>query len=202
MRVKLGAQVNQGQQEFIATVQTLSQISETKKTNTIMLTELKDINNNIITDHIWMPETKTIADANLDRGDIIQFHAQARKYIKKNGALDYKISYVSGIKKIGRDSKLQPIKRKLTIYEETAKRRKKCLDNYRNWLSTGYPEDYNEDVYKKDLKEINDTLKEITDNSIELKCPSCNIISKMYPKNKSLISCPNCDKMVLNPYAK
>ena len=74
---------------------------------TILLTDVKR-NGRVITDHLWFNLTKGFENlGELTEGDIIQFHARVRTYLKGYGGydnkeLDYKLSHPTKIKLIRR----------------------------------------------------------------------------------------------------
>ena len=79
---------------------------------TILLKEIKDINGDYVTDHLWFNRTKNFDKIGpLEKGDIIQFNARSKAYVKgykgfkkdiynKPLELDYKLSNPTKIKKI------------------------------------------------------------------------------------------------------
>ena len=79
---------------------------------TILLTNIKNSNGNIVTDHIWFKQTKGFEKINpLTEGDIISFEARVRDYVKgwhgakaerygeEDYVLDYKLNFPTKIKK-------------------------------------------------------------------------------------------------------
>ena len=77
---------------------------------TILLKDIKNINNQIITKHLWFNFTKGFAKLNLEEGDIVQFDARVKEYLKgyfgykddvyKSAEIDYKLSHPTKVKKL------------------------------------------------------------------------------------------------------
>lgn len=77
---------------------------------TILLTDIKDNEGNVVSDHLWFNYTKGFESVDLQENDVIQFEARVTKYwkgycgyredvyapVKK----DYKLAYPTKIKKI------------------------------------------------------------------------------------------------------
>ena len=86
---------------------------------TVLLTDIRDSEGNIVSDHLWFNYTKGFASVDLQEGDTIQFEARVTEYwkgycgyrgdvyrpIKK----DYKLSYPTKIKKIDNIEELQEV---------------------------------------------------------------------------------------------
>jgi hypothetical protein len=83
---------------------------------TILLVDIKDNSDKIITDHIWFKQTKGfIAISPLTEGDLIEFEARVKDYIKgyhgrkaeeygeENYELDYKLNFPTKIRKIKKE---------------------------------------------------------------------------------------------------
>jgi hypothetical protein len=79
---------------------------------TVLLKDIRDKDNKIITDHLWFNYTKGFEKANLKENDIVQFNARVSVYEKgycgykldvyKPIEKDYKLSYPTKIIKIKR----------------------------------------------------------------------------------------------------
>jgi len=76
---------------------------------TILLIDIKNDANEIITDHLWLNYTNQLKKADLKKGDEIEFFGIVRMYKKgyfdfregmDNRTIDYKITYPSKVKKI------------------------------------------------------------------------------------------------------
>lgn len=77
---------------------------------TVLLTDIKDSEGNVVSDHLWFNYTKGFESINLQENDIIQFEARVTEYLKgycgyredvyKPIEWDYKLSYPTKIKKI------------------------------------------------------------------------------------------------------
>ena len=74
---------------------------------TVLLLDIRDESNNIITKHLWFNFTKGFQKAKMEKGDKIQFSARVSEYIKgyqgyrtdvfKPLEQDYKLSYPNRI---------------------------------------------------------------------------------------------------------
>lgn len=72
---------------------------------TVCFQNIKDSDNNLLTDHIWFTVGKRINDLNLQEGDIIQFEARVSGYKKgyyKND-FDYKLNNPTKFKLLNRE---------------------------------------------------------------------------------------------------
>jgi len=77
---------------------------------TILLKDITDASNNILTDHLWFNLTKGFEKVDLKPGDKIKFKARVKEYEKgykgyrddvyKPIESDYKLSYPSKIEKV------------------------------------------------------------------------------------------------------
>jgi len=80
------------------------------KEETVLLKDIRDKNGKYICDHLWFNYTKGFQEANLHEGDIVEFNARVKPYIKgyfgyqwdvyKPAELDYKLSHPTKFKKI------------------------------------------------------------------------------------------------------
>lgn len=78
---------------------------------TVLLTNIKDINGKIVSDHLWFNFTKGFEKVNLKPGDVVRFVARVKEYEKGYKgyrddvynpiSYDYKLSHPSQIMKIG-----------------------------------------------------------------------------------------------------
>lgn len=66
---------------------------------TILLTNIKNLNNKLITTHVWLPENG-FKPGTLEMGDVIEFDAVVTMYFKPNGH-DYTLTNPRNIKLIG-----------------------------------------------------------------------------------------------------
>ena len=83
---------------------------------TILLLEIKDEKGQVLCDHLWFNYTKGFQSlGNLAKGDIIQFDARAKTYIKgyrgwrddvwdKPVSQDWKLSFPTKLRKLGNDA--------------------------------------------------------------------------------------------------
>jgi hypothetical protein len=77
--------------------------------STILLKNIKNLSEKKIADHLWFNYTKQFQKLdNLKQGDIIEFEARVKQYVKgyvnyrewiDNREIDYKLSYPTKIKK-------------------------------------------------------------------------------------------------------
>jgi hypothetical protein len=69
---------------------------------TICLCDVKDLNGDILTDHIWFTVGKTISKLNLSEDDIIKFDARVNSYRKGyyKDDYDYKLNNISKIERL------------------------------------------------------------------------------------------------------
>ena len=81
---------------------------------TLLLADVKDSSGNVVTDHLWFNLTKGFESLNLVPGDIVQFDARVKPYMKgyrgwrdedddyeyKPVSVDYKLSNPSKVKRI------------------------------------------------------------------------------------------------------
>lgn len=82
--------------------------------NTILLKDVKNSIGKIVSDHLWFSLTKGFQNLEkLEVGDIVQFQARVKPYIKgyvnninyiDEREIDYKLSHPSKIKKIGNEN--------------------------------------------------------------------------------------------------
>ena len=56
---------------------------------TVLLLDVKDSDGNIIADHLWFNKTKGFASLNLQEGDVVQFDARVKEYIKGYFGYDF-----------------------------------------------------------------------------------------------------------------
>lgn len=80
---------------------------------TVLLVDVKDINGQHLTDHIWMNVGEGIKKLNPQTGDLIQFDARVKSYLKRSG-LDYHFENPTKLAIISSDPTLYP--------EETARK--------------------------------------------------------------------------------
>jgi len=85
---------------------------------TVLLREIKDENKVVVADHLWFNLTKEFDCLDLKEGEIVSFNARVKEYTKgyfgwdeekameSPIATDYKLSYPTKIKKIGRKEKI------------------------------------------------------------------------------------------------
>ncbi|MCL0081289.1 hypothetical protein M1N64_03565 [Peptococcaceae bacterium] len=77
---------------------------------TILLSDIRDVDNNLVADHLWFNFTKGFADANLTSSKKVEFYARVKKYTKGYQgyredvnapiSVDYKLSHPTKIKVI------------------------------------------------------------------------------------------------------
>jgi hypothetical protein len=77
---------------------------------TVLLKEIRNDNNEVVTDHLWFNLTKGFEKLDLQEGDIVQFDARVKSYVKgyfghrydvyKPRETDYKLSHPTKIQKI------------------------------------------------------------------------------------------------------
>ena len=77
---------------------------------TVLLTDIKDMQGNTITDHLWFNLTKGFEKLNLQENEIIKFDARVKSYMKGHKGYrddvykpiekDYKLSHPTRIAKI------------------------------------------------------------------------------------------------------
>lgn len=76
---------------------------------TVLLIDIKNDASEIIADHLWINHTKQLKNADLKKGDQVEFFGIVRCYQKgyfdfreglDNRTIDYKITYPSKVKKI------------------------------------------------------------------------------------------------------
>lgn len=82
---------------------------------TVLVRDVRDKYGEIVTDHIWFNLTKGFDSLNMKEGDIIEFRARVKKYLKgymghrydvySNIETDYKLSHPSKVKKLDDDTK-------------------------------------------------------------------------------------------------
>jgi putative ubiquitin-RnfH superfamily antitoxin RatB of RatAB toxin-antitoxin module len=75
---------------------------------TVLLNEIKNAENKIVSDHLWFNMTKSFEKLNLQENDIVQFDARVKEYEKgykgyridvyKPIEVDYKLSHPTKIK--------------------------------------------------------------------------------------------------------
>lgn len=190
MRIKLAKYCGE-RIRLRATVRRFSRKSKYKNSpETIMLSDVFNAETNEkITDHIWINPRKRIGDANLDRGDIIEFNAVIREYTKKNGVKDYKVSYPSQIKKIGTDYNLQRDKKPDDIYWLYERGLASLKRAYSYAIEIG-------DMFevKNIQKEINNYREEFNRRRKFIKtisCPHCNY-SFTEICEESFVECRSC----------
>lgn len=89
-----------------------------KVEQTILLKDVKNKDGIIVTDHLWFNYTKGFqALGLLQEGDIIEFCARVKRYIKgyqgyredvfKPIETDYKLSYPTGVRKLGQGERFK-----------------------------------------------------------------------------------------------
>ena len=81
---------------------------------TVLLLDIKNSTGDIIADHLWFNKTKGFSSLNLQEGDVVQFDARVKEYIKgyfgydfimqlENPPLkDYKLSHPTKLKIISK----------------------------------------------------------------------------------------------------
>ena len=77
---------------------------------TILLKDIKDVNNRVVADHLWFNCTKGFDKMSLSEGDIVKFDARVKEYLKgycgyredvyKPVEKDYRLSHPTKIAKI------------------------------------------------------------------------------------------------------
>jgi hypothetical protein len=76
---------------------------------TVLLIDIRNDASEIIADHLWLNYTKQLKNADLKKGDEIEFFGIVRTYQKghvdfregiDNRTIDYKITYPSKVKKV------------------------------------------------------------------------------------------------------
>ncbi len=78
---------------------------------TLLLKDVKDSEGNVVTDHLWFNLTKGFSKIGLQTGDIVQFDARVKEYLKgymghredvfdKPIQRDYKLSHPTKIKRL------------------------------------------------------------------------------------------------------
>ena len=75
---------------------------------TVLLSDIKNVEGNIITDHLWFNFTKGFENLKLKENDIVQFDARVKSYVKgymgyrddvwKPTMRDYKLSHPTKLK--------------------------------------------------------------------------------------------------------
>ena len=74
---------------------------------TIMLSDIKDTTGELLADHVWFTVRQTIAEANLEIGDQIEFEARVKRYTKgkyPNFESDFKLNNPTKFVKIFAES--------------------------------------------------------------------------------------------------
>jgi len=69
-----------------------------------LLVYVTDARGNGMTDHLWLNWNKTIEALNLQPGDVLEFDARVKRYVKgyyDNRQVDYKLSHPTNFVKIG-----------------------------------------------------------------------------------------------------
>ena len=79
-------------------------------TETVLLTNIRDEDGNIVSDHLWFNKTKGFSNANMRKGDTVSFEARVSEYQKgykghkedifSNLSYDYKLTYPTKIKNL------------------------------------------------------------------------------------------------------
>jgi len=107
MRTKLTRYLHQTI-EVRGTVTSIGTNKKNKKQKCISLINVKhNIFQEDLCDHTWIRVGKRMfaEDEEIQRGDVIKFHAKVKTYQKSNG-VDYGFFYVSKVKIVNRDLKL------------------------------------------------------------------------------------------------
>ena len=78
---------------------------------TVLLKDIRDITGTHVCDHLWFNLTRAFATLQLQSGDVVQFDARVKEYIKgyfgrrdevwKPAEVDYKLSHPTKIQKVG-----------------------------------------------------------------------------------------------------
>ena len=81
-----------------------------KQEETVLLIDIRDLENNMIAQHLWFNLTKGFEKLELKHGDKVQFDAKVKKYQKgylgrredvhKSVCTDYKLSHPTKLKKL------------------------------------------------------------------------------------------------------
>lgn len=90
---------------------------------TLLLTDVKDQEGKLMTEHLWFNLTKQFNALKLQEGDVVEFHARVKRYFKgyrgyrediydKPVETDYKLSHPTKIKLV---SRCKPTHRKILI---------------------------------------------------------------------------------------
>jgi len=100
---------------------------------TVLLKDIKDDEGNIISDHLWFNNTKEFSKYNLSQGDILDFFARVKSYLKgyrgyredvyKPVEYDYKLSYPTKVAKQSQGEERYYIERKRVKKHHTDGRR-------------------------------------------------------------------------------
>ena len=70
-----------------------------KRPNIMLLfIDITDKSGKIITNHLWFNQTQGFLSLQLIPGDRVQFEARVKIYYRKNGSMDYLLSYPSKVK--------------------------------------------------------------------------------------------------------
>ncbi len=71
---------------------------------TVLLKDIKNKDGEVVTDHLWFNLTKGFQKLHMRNGDLIQFDARVKAYVKGynniDKRIDYKLSYPTKLKKI------------------------------------------------------------------------------------------------------
>lgn len=83
-----------------------------KSEETVLLIDIRDVEGNLITEHLWFNLTKGFQKLNLEPGDKVKFQARVKRYekgykgyrlevwINSSVEIDYKLSHPSSIRKV------------------------------------------------------------------------------------------------------
>lgn len=89
---------------FIGTFERLGSKNGWYRQKTVLLINIKNKQNKIVTGHLWFNLTKGFQKLHMRKGDKIQFNARVKAYVKgynKNDKkIDYKLSYPTKLKKL------------------------------------------------------------------------------------------------------
>jgi len=85
-------------------------ISPSIRQRTVLLRHVATAEGEPITDHLWLPIGRRLAEADPRPGDLLEFAATVVPYIKQRdlnpdgtvtgGVLDYRLGYVAGVRKL------------------------------------------------------------------------------------------------------
>jgi hypothetical protein len=63
----------------------------------ILFYEIKDVNGEVVTEHLWFNATAGFLALRLRRGDLVRFDGRVKIYCRKDGSTDYHLSHPTKI---------------------------------------------------------------------------------------------------------